>query len=86
MVHEAEAEREQAVRQATGAGRRGRSVLGALQPAAPHAPTLAARPNAAAAQYLGAARYVAGARIDTSLFHPLPLRSHHGMTALTYIL
>ncbi|KAL0872268.1 hypothetical protein ABMA27_004660 [Loxostege sticticalis] len=88
VVHEAEAEREQAVRQATGAGagRRGRSVLGALQPAAPHAPTLAARPNAAAAQYLGAARYVAGARIDTSLFHPLPLRSHHGMTALTYIL
>ncbi|CAG9087297.1 unnamed protein product [Plutella xylostella] len=31
----------------------------------------------AAAAYLGAARYVAGSRIDTSLFHPLPLRAHH---------
>lgn len=52
----------------------GRSVLAALQ-AAPEAPR--AGPGAAAA-YLGASRYVAGARIDTALFHPLALRSHRG--------
>lgn len=28
--------------------------------------------------YLGSARYVAGTKIDTSLFHPLPLRKLHG--------
>ncbi|XP_028160558.1 serine/threonine-protein kinase MAK isoform X5 [Ostrinia furnacalis] len=65
VVHEAEARSE---------ARRGRSVLGALQVAPAPAP-------GAAAAYLGAARYVAGARIDTSLFHPLPLRSHHGTKA-----
>lgn len=54
----------------------GRSVLAALQ-AAPEAPR--AGPGAAAA-YLGASRYVAGARIDTALFHPLALRSHRGTT------
>lgn len=80
VIHEAE---EQAARQGTGA-RRGRSVLATLQPPAAPAPLLgppalaAPRPHAAAAAYLGAARYVAGARIDTSLFHPMPLRPHHG--------
>ncbi|XP_063363485.1 serine/threonine-protein kinase ICK [Cydia amplana] len=53
---------------------RGRSVLAPPAPApAPAAP--AAR--GAAAAYLGAARYMAGARIDTSLFHPIAMRSHH---------
>ncbi|XP_045451057.1 serine/threonine-protein kinase MAK [Melitaea cinxia] len=61
---------------AGGAG--GRSVLAALQ-AAPEAPR--AGPGAAAA-YLGASRYVAGARIDTALFHPLALRSHRETAAV----
>ncbi|XP_059050735.1 serine/threonine-protein kinase ICK [Achroia grisella] len=56
----------------------GRSVLAALQAAAPPAPAAPAAAAAAAAAYLGASRYVAGGRIDTSLFRPLPLRTHRG--------
>lgn len=66
---------------AAGAAGGGRSVLAALgggagAAGAPGAP--GGRALGAAAAYLGAARYVAGARIDTSLFHPLAMRSHHG--------
>ncbi|XP_068618446.1 serine/threonine-protein kinase ICK [Battus philenor] len=47
-----------------------------VAPPAPALPAVPPAPPAAAAAYLGAARYVAGARIDTSLFRPVPLRSH----------
>ncbi|CAH0729417.1 unnamed protein product, partial [Brenthis ino] len=62
-----------------GCGARGRSVLAALQAAPePRRPAAAA----AAAAYLGAARYVAGARIDTTLFHPLTLHAHQETTTV----
>ncbi|XP_039755779.1 serine/threonine-protein kinase ICK [Pararge aegeria] len=60
---------------------RGRSVLGAPGRAAPPRPA-PPRPAPAAAAYLGAARYVAGARIDTTLFHPLALRARQEATAV----
>ncbi|XP_041986263.1 serine/threonine-protein kinase dyf-5 [Aricia agestis] len=52
-----------------GGGEVGRRVLAPLQ-------------AGAAAAYLGAARYVAGGRIDTTLFRPLPLRPHREATAV----
>ncbi|XP_073947497.1 serine/threonine-protein kinase ICK-like [Choristoneura fumiferana] len=85
VVHETR--EEEALRRVSGvlrSGGRGRVLAalggGAGAAGAPGAP--GARPLGAAAAYLGAARYVAGARIDTSLFHPLALRSHHEATTV----
>ncbi|XP_045495431.1 serine/threonine-protein kinase MAK isoform X1 [Colias croceus] len=70
--------------------KRGRSVLAPLQ-AAPASKAGQARGRAcgagalaegAAAAYLNTTRYVTGARIDTSLFRPLPLRSLHEAAAV----
>ncbi|XP_047026856.1 serine/threonine-protein kinase ICK [Helicoverpa zea] len=61
----------------------GRSVAAGGPAPLPAPPALAARaPGAAAAAYLSAARYVTGSRIDTSLFRPLPLRTHRETTAV----
>ncbi|XP_047993752.1 serine/threonine-protein kinase ICK isoform X2 [Leguminivora glycinivorella] len=71
VVHETRAE--ESLRRADTAALaavRGRSVL-----APPPAPAPPPRALGAAAAYLGAARYVAGARIDTSLFHPLAMQT-----------
>ncbi|CAG4972815.1 unnamed protein product [Parnassius apollo] len=56
---------------------RGRSVVGPGVGLSISAP----RPPPAAAAYLGAARYVAGTRIDTSLFRPIPFPSHQGIVS-----
>ncbi|XP_026499923.2 serine/threonine-protein kinase MAK [Vanessa tameamea] len=71
---------------AGGGAARGRSVLAALHVGG--APNAGAAPDetrpgpGAAAAYLGTSRYVAGARIDTALFHPLAFRTHRETTAV----
>ncbi|XP_013188447.1 serine/threonine-protein kinase ICK isoform X1 [Amyelois transitella] len=77
VTHEPGA-RPEPLRQVTAAG--GRSVLAARVGGA--GVRVPGAPPPAAAAYLGAARYVAGARIDTSLFRPLPIRSHHEATTV----